>query len=146
MMANRPRVNYLWHTMGNQGQFIDKEFLIKVLAIFRTDMKDNLKKELKHVVEKIGSVAKKVNEKMDSVEKKVNDQGETMLIRMSGMRYDLERVKSEVGNFKRVFKDKFSSLEERVLALQLNKNMEQKEENKGPFPIDTTCVVTKDTF
>ena len=122
---------------GNQGQFIDKE----VLDIFRMDMKDNLKKELQHVVEKIDSVEKKVNEKIASVEL-VNDQGETMLIEMSGMRSDLERVKSEVGNLKGAFEDKFSSLEERVLSLELNKNTEQKEENKGPFPIDTPCVVT----
>ena len=79
---------------------------------------------------------------MDFVEKKVNDQGETMLIELSGMSSDLERVKSEVGNLRGAFEDKFSSLEERVLALELNKNAEQKEENKVPFPIDTTCVVT----
>ena len=65
-----------------------------------------------------------------------------MLIESSGMRDNLERVKSKVGNLRWAFKDKFSSLEERVLTLELNKNEEQKEENKGPFPIDTTCVVT----
>ena len=96
---------------------------------------------MKHVVEKIDSVEKKVNKKMDLVEKKIND-GETMPIELSGMRGDLERVKSEVGNLRGAFEDKFSSLEERVLALELNKNVEPKEENKGPFPIDTTCVVT----
>ena len=79
---------------------------------------------------------------MDLVEKKVNDQGETILIKLSGMRGNLERVKCEVGNLRGAFEDKFSHLEERVLALELNKNVEQKEENKGPFPIDTTCVVT----
>ena len=104
-------------------------------------MKDNLKKEWKHVVEKIDSVEKKVNKKID-LEKKVNDQWENMLIELSGMRGNLERVKSEVRNLRGSFKDKFSSLEKRVLALKLNKNVEQKEENKGLFPIDTTCVVT----
>ena len=126
----------------NQGQLIDKEFLINVLDMFRKDIKDSIKKELKHVVEKIDSVEKKFNKKMDLVEKKVNDQGENMLIELSGMRGDLERVKSEVGNLRGAFEDKFTSLEERVLALELNKNVEHKEENKGPFPIDTTCVVT----
>ena len=87
------------------------------------------------------SVEKKVNERIDLIEKKVNDQGRNMLIELSGMRGDLERVKSKVGNLRGAFKDKFSSLEERVLALELNKNVEQKEEKKGPFPIDTTCVV-----
>ena len=31
-------------SVGSQGQFIDKEFLIKVLDIIRMDMKDNLKR------------------------------------------------------------------------------------------------------
>ena len=85
--------------------------------MFRKDMKDSLKKELKHVVEKIDYVEKKVNKKKDLAEKKVNDQGETMLIQLSGMRGDLERVKSEVENLRGAFEDKVSSLEERVLAL-----------------------------
>ena len=72
---------------------------------------------MKHVVEKIDSVEKKVNKKMDLVEKKVNDQGETMLIDLSGMRGDLERVKSKVVSLRGAFEDKCSSLEERVLAL-----------------------------
>ena len=51
-------------------------------------------------------------------------------------------MKSEVGNLRGAFEGKFSSLEERVLALELNKNVEQREENKGLFPINTTCAVT----
>ena len=105
-------------------------------------MKDNLKKGLKHVVENIDSVERKVNKKIDLVEKKVNDQGETMLIELYGMTGDLERVKSEVENLRGAFENKFSSLEERVLALELYKNVDQIEENKDLFPIDTTCVVT----
>ena len=69
---------------------------------------------MKHVVEKVDSVENKVNKKMDLVEKKVNDQGETMLIELSGMRGDLERVKSEVGNLRWTFEDKCSSLEESI--------------------------------
>ena len=110
--------------------------------MFRKDMKDSIKKEVKHVVEKIDWVEKKVNKKMDLLEKKVNDQGESMLIELSGMRGDLERVKSKVGNSRGAFEDKFPNLEERILTLELNKNLEHEEENRGPFLIDTTCVIT----
>ena len=69
-----------------------------------------------------------------------------MLIELSGIRGNLDRGKSEVGNLRGAFKDKFLSLEERILALEFNKNMEQKEQNKGPFLIVTTCAITRIPF